>query len=142
MTNETVNTVLPDSVDQVFTGLNHLHNMSGEVLIFIVCVALGFALRKWTELKLRVTASAVVAAGAVLNVVMAEGKGSATMPFRIWAMRSLLIGVIIGCVAFLADTVIVSRLKGWIVGGVSLGKNGDKNGDKNGGPPAAPPKST
>ena len=133
MTNETVNTVLPDSVDQVFTGLNHLHSMSAEGLIFIVCVAFGFGLRKWTKLSLRTTAAAVVAAGAVLNVVMAEGKSMATMSFRIWAMRSLLIGVIIGVVAFLADTVIVSRIKGWVTGSVSLGKNG------NGTPPEPPP---
>jgi peptidoglycan/LPS O-acetylase OafA/YrhL len=140
MTNEPVNTVLPDSVDQVFTGLNHLHNLSAEVLIFIVCVAFGFGLRKWTKLKLRMSAAAVVTVGAVLNAVMAEGKAISSMPPRIWLMRSLLIGVIVGCVAFIADAVILSRLKGWIAGGLSMSKNGNGNGDET--PPATPPPTT
>jgi cellobiose-specific phosphotransferase system component IIC len=112
---DTNSTSVFPNLNQILTRLDRLHSMSGEVLIFFVCVAVGYFLRKfWSTVPMKIQALAVIGLSAVLNCVMAEGKTGADMPFRVWAVRSLLIGIIIGCFSWAADAVLIKRIEGWM----------------------------
>lgn len=94
---ETLNSLLTQLVDL----LARLGGLPGFAMVFLFCLVTGFVLKRISRFPNNGIPVAVVLAGMVLNSLIADPRTDA-LPFRVWIVKNILFGGIIGFLAWLA----------------------------------------
>jgi hypothetical protein len=104
-----------DQIEQVLSWLDKLQGLPSAGLIFVLCLAIGYA---WRGLTLKwfpnqAIPMVVMLTGALSMMLVADGRPT-TMPHHVWAVRNLAVGFIIGAVAWLVHNYALSKLETWL----------------------------
>ncbi len=100
-------------------GLQYLDKLQGLpalALVFLSCIVMGYV---WRLIRLKWFSNDaiplfVILWGAIANAVMADPR-AANMPARIWLMRNVLIGAIVGFLAWMLHNYALSKLESALV---------------------------
>lgn len=106
---------MEQQLDNLLSHLNKLEGMSAAGLVFLSCLVVGYA---WRFIKLKWFANdaipvVVIVWGAFAMSMIADARASA-MPFRVWMLRNVLIGAVIGFSVWLVHDLAISRVEDWI----------------------------
>lgn len=101
------------SLDQIIAWLNRLYGLPAGALVLGTCIVLGYILRFVKRFPNDGIPVAVVLWGAIAMSLVADSRAS-SMPLRIWVVRNVLVGMIIGLAAWMAHKIALSRLEDWI----------------------------
>ena len=90
--------------------LSKLYGLPGGMLVLLSCIAFGYLLKfvpkKWfPNAGISV---AVILWGCAFNMLIADPRADA-LPIRIWVVKNLLIGLIIGVVAWMVHNKVIKR---------------------------------
>jgi len=112
---------MPD-LNQILTLFDKLQGISGEGLIVIACLAIGYGLRYWPWFPNKMIPFAVMTFATFAYPVLADPK-VATQPFRVWLVRNICIGFIIGAGSWLLHFLVIRRIEKLVI--TKFGGNGD-----------------
>lgn len=102
-----------DYIDKIVSALNTLYGLPAVALVFGSCIALGYVLRFVRRFPNDGIPVAVILWGGIAMSVIADSRAS-SMPLRVWIVRNLLVGMIIGLGAWLVHKIALSRLEDWV----------------------------
>lgn len=111
-----------DWLNGILSYLDKLEGLPAAALIFLACIALGYMLRFIKPFPNSAIPVVVILFGALSMLFLADARPT-TMPARIWTVRNLLVGLIIGFAAWIAHKLILSRIENLI--GSKLPSTGD-----------------
>jgi hypothetical protein len=97
------------ALDQATTLLEKLYGLPAIALVLVSCIFLGYILRVITIFPNKGIPLAVILWGGVFFPAIADA--TSNFPFRVWLIRNLLMGLMIGVVAWLLHNQVLSRLE-------------------------------
>ena len=97
-------------LDKIFEFLNSLGGMPKCGLVFIFCLALGFALKKAPWVSNSVIPTAVVLAGALLLPMLSDWPSSTLHSVRVFILTQALIGFVDGTVAWVFHRIVLKPI--------------------------------
>lgn len=105
-----------DQINNFLSALDKLEGLSAAALVFVLCLATGYA---WRGLNLKwfpndAIPVVVMLTGAIVMAFIADGRPT-TMPPRVWTVRNLAIGFVIGAFAWLVHNYALSKIEDWLV---------------------------
>lgn len=130
---------MSDTIDKVIAGLNSLYGLPAVALVLGSCIVLGYILKFIRQFPNDGIPVAVVLWGGIAMSLVADARAS-SMPLRVWVVRNILVGMIIGLVAWIVHKTALSKLEDWI--GMRFGLQGTSFFSKKNGaitPPTDPP---
>jgi len=108
----TTNAVTPiynmSDVDGIISVLNSLYGLPGHVLVGLTCIIFGYVLRFIRSFPNSGIPLACVLWGMVFNPLIAD---AATSSLRVWYVRNILIGAVIGAGAWAIHRWLFSRVE-------------------------------
>lgn len=104
---------MTNTLDSVIAWLNQLYGLPAATLVFASCIVLGYALRFVKRFPNDGIPVAVILWGGIAMSAVADARAS-NMSLRVWVVRNILVGMVIGMVAWLAHKIILSRVEDWI----------------------------
>ena len=113
-------------LDKIFEFLNSLGGMPKCGLVFVFCLALGFALKKCPWVPNSAIPSCVILAGALLLPMLSDWQMSTLHSVRVFILTQALIGFIDGTLAWVTHRLVIKPL---------LAKFGAKDADLDSDPP-------
>lgn len=130
-----------DYLNDLLQWLDKIQGLSAGALVLFSAIVVGYALRFIKAFPNQGIPVVVILWSAVAMLIIADPRAT-TMPARVWTMRNLLAGLILGLVAWLLHNIVLSRFEDWLASKFPDLGNTDffkrkKNGD---GPPTDPPK--
>ena len=102
-----------DYLNQLLQGLDKIQGLSAVALVCFSCVVIGYVLRFIKAFPNDGIPVVVILWGAVAMLMLADPRPT-DMPARIWTVRNLFVGLIIGFVAWLLHKVVLSKLEDYI----------------------------
>lgn len=102
-----------DYLNDLLTGLDKIQGLSAVALVCFGCVVVGYVLRFIKSFPNDGIPVVVILFGAVAMLALADPRASA-MPARIWTVRNLFVGLIIGFVAWMLHKIVLSRIEDYI----------------------------
>lgn len=111
---------MTDYLDKLIAGLNSLYGLPAVGLVFGSCIVLGYVLRFIKKFPNDGIPVAVTLWGAVAMSLVADSRSS-NMTLRIWVVRNVLVGMIIGLAAWIVHKTAISKLEDWIASKFNLG---------------------
>jgi len=124
-----------ETLNNILSGLDKLQGLPAAGLVFVLCIAIGYAWRganlKWFPND--AIPVVVMVMWAVFMMFIADGRPT-TMPHHVWTARNLAVGFVIGAVAWAVHNYIISRFESKLAG--LFGKQPDPP------PPAGQPPQT
>ena len=90
---------MTDYLNQLLSLLDKVQGLSANALICFSCIVVGYALRFIKPFPNGGIPLAIILWGAIFRMMIADPKIN-TVPFRIWVAQNLMIGLIIGCIAW------------------------------------------
>lgn len=106
--------------EEIFRWLNGLYGVPKVVLVFILCIAFGWMMKKSPWIPNQRIAFYVCLIGALFLPLLSDFKASDIQSVRVFIATNLTIGFITGAAATLAYRLVIKRI---------LAKFGDGNGD-------------
>jgi len=97
-----------DWIGSITSEIDKLNNLSAGALVFASCIAFGYLLRFIKSFPNDRIPLAVVACGAICCMCAAP---RTELELRIWLVRNLLVGIVIGFAAWLSHNLILSRIE-------------------------------
>ena len=102
-----------NTIDQIIGYLNQLYGLPAAALVFLSCIAVGYALRFIKAFPNGGIPVAVILWGAIIMTLVADARAS-NMPLRVWVVRNVLVGLFIGFCSWLFHNMILSKVEDWI----------------------------
>lgn len=122
-----------DDINQLLSYLDKIQGLSAAGLVFLLCIAIGYG---WKALPFKwfpnnAIPMAVMGTGAIAMMLMADGRPT-TMPPHVWTVRNLVVGFIIGAIAWAVHNYALARLEKWIASKMLAKQDSTNNnsGDK------------
>lgn len=105
-----------DQIENFLSFLNKIEGLPAAALVFVFCLAVGYA---WRGLQLKwfpndAIPLVVMLTGALAMMFIADGRPT-TMPHHVWTARNLFVGFIIGGIAWAVHNYAISKLEEWLV---------------------------
>lgn len=101
-----------ESVIESFSKfINSFYSAPGYVLVAATCIIFGYALRLVKKFPNEGIPFACVLIGMILTPLVDEAEGVTKATFRIWLLRNIMIGGIVGAIAWGAHKLIISRFE-------------------------------
>ena len=100
----------PSVVDSTLGVLDTLYGLPGNALVALTCIVLGYVLRLVRKFPNEGIPLACILWGMVCNPLVAD-PASAGQSIRIWIVRNILVGAIVGAVSWLSHKLILSKLE-------------------------------
>lgn len=97
-------------IEEVVEMLNKLQGAPAIVLVALACLCAGWVLRLMKAFPNGGIPLAIILLGAILNPLLSDCRSSA-LPLRIWLVRSIVVGAIIGVATWVTHKLIISRLE-------------------------------
>src|SRR5262249_39399457 len=113
-----------DWLNQLLSALDKIQGLPAAALVCFGCIVFGYILRFIKPFPNQGIPVAVILTGAVGMLLLADPRAS-SMPARIWTMRNLLVGLIIGFVAWMLHKFVLTRVEKWIASKVGATGTGD-----------------
>jgi len=104
---------MSDTIEKSIAFLNSLYGLPAAALVFGSCVVWGYILRFIKRFPNDGIPVAVVLWGGIVMSLVADSRAS-SMPLRVWVVRNIMVGLIIGLLAWLAHKTILGRIEDWI----------------------------
>jgi len=102
-----------DYLNSLLSALDKIQGLSAAALICFGCIVLGYILRFIKKFPNDGIPVAVILFGSAMMLFLADPRPTA-MPARIWSVRNLLVGAIIGFVAWMLHKVVLSKIEEYI----------------------------
>ena len=102
---------MKDIVEQAGAFFNAFYGAPGYVLVAAVCVVIGYILRLNKTFPNAKIPIVCVLAGAILNPLCDAVGDTGKEAFRIWIVRNVLIGVVVGFCAWMFHNLILKRIE-------------------------------
>lgn len=102
-----------DWINDLLSSLDKIQGLSAAALVCFTCIVVGYALRFIKRFPNDGIPVVVILWGGMAMLLLADPRAS-TMPARIWTMRNLCIGLVIGFVAWLLHKIVLSRIEDFI----------------------------
>lgn len=109
-----------ETLNDMLQWLDRIQGLSAAVLVFFSCIVVGYCLRFIKRFPNNGIPLAVVLWGALMMLIIADPRAN-TMPARVWTMRNLGAGLIIGFLAWLMHRTLIKRLEEFICRKLNLG---------------------
>lgn len=97
--------MITDSLEEmlrwVTDTLGKLYGLPGYVLVFLLCLVAGFVLKRSRWFPNDGIPLTVICLGGLVNSLIADPKAD-TLPLRIWVVKNVVVGLIIGFAAWQA----------------------------------------
>lgn len=108
-----------ETLDKILSYLNRIEGLPGVALVFLSCIIAGYVWRciPWKWFPNSVIPIIVILWGAFAQSFMADARASA-MPFRVWFLRNVIVGSVIGFIAWLTHNLILTKVEDWLLGQV------------------------
>lgn len=126
---------MSDYIDKTIGLLNQLYGLPAVALVLGSCIVLGYVLRFIKAFPNDGIPVAVILWGGIVMSLVADSRAS-SMPIRVWVVRNILVGMIIGLGAWLVHKALLSRVENWLANKFNLGNTEFFGGKKNDPPPA------
>lgn len=105
-----------ETLDQILSYLDRLEGLSAVALVFLSCIVVGYAWRfihfKWFPND--AIPVVCIVWGAFAMSLIADARAS-NMPFRVWFVRNIMVGGIIGLAAWAVHNYAIKRLEDYLV---------------------------
>jgi hypothetical protein len=101
-------------LDSAIAALNKLEGLPAAALVMGSCIVLGYVLRFIKAFPNDGIPVAVILWGSVAMSLVADARAS-SMTLRMWIVRNVLVGSVIGLLAWLLHKTLISRLEDWLV---------------------------
>lgn len=101
-----------DWLDQGATLLNKLDGLPAAMLVLLSCLVVGYCLRFWKKFPNEGIPVAVILWGGAFNPLLADLNSQ--MGWRIWFVKNLLVGLVIGFLAWLVHNLVLAKLEDWL----------------------------
>lgn len=98
---------------QISDLLGRLYSLPCYVLVFLSCIAVGYAMRLWKKFPNEAIPIVAILWGAAFLPLVADPAND-SLPWRIWFVKNFLIGLIIGVIAWVFHNKILSKVEGKI----------------------------
>ena len=104
-----------NTIEEILSYLDKIQGMSAVGLVFLISLVIGYVWRlvPWKPFPNESIPVIVVFAGAFNMSLIADSRPG-DVPFRVWFMRNVLVGAIIGFVAWLSHNFLIKRLEDWL----------------------------
>jgi hypothetical protein len=99
-------------LDSAVDLLNKLYGLPAIAIVMLGCLALGYLLRFIKAFPNDAIPVVCILFGAVLLPTLADARGP--MPLRIWLVKNAMLGLIVGCLAWITHNILLSRLEDWL----------------------------
>lgn len=107
MTNETT---IP-GLQQTFDLLHDINGLPGYVLVLLLCWVAGFIMKRVRQIPNESIPIAIVLLGGLMNVLLAPPRAQGEI-VRLWVMRNIIVGIIIGFIAWAAHRFLFKSILG------------------------------
>lgn len=112
-----------DTIETIIDALNKIEGAPAIALVLLSCLAVGYALRFIRRFPNDGIPVAVILWGAAFMPLLSDFRTSGIQSLRVWIIRNLVVGLIVGFVAWLVHNLILSKVEDWISSKVpALGK--------------------
>lgn len=102
------------TIDQVISGLNSLYGLPAIGLVLGSCIVLGYVLRFIKKFPNDGIPVAVILWGAIAMSLVADSRAT-SMSLRVWVVRNIMVGMIVGLAAWILHKTLISRLEDWLL---------------------------
>lgn len=109
-----------DKLNDVLSILDRIQGLPAAALVLFGCIVIGYVLRFIKAFPNNAIPVVVILSGSVLMLILADPRATA-MPARIWTMRNLLVGLIIGFAAWMLHYYALAKIEDWIGSKFNLG---------------------
>lgn len=89
--------------------LSKLDGAPAAVLVLLGCITIGYILKCWKSFSNQLIPPVVILLGAIFYPVIADSNND--IPLRVWIIRNVFIGLIIGLASWLLHNKILSKLE-------------------------------
>lgn len=106
-----------DSINDLLSTLDKLQGLPAAGLVFVLCLAVGYAWRglKFSWFPNDAIPLVVMITGALFMMFIADGRPT-TMPHHVWTARNLAVGFIIGAIAWAVHNYVIAKfIEPWLV---------------------------
>lgn len=103
-------TTAGDPIEHLIQMLNSLYGLPGHILVGISCIVIGYTLRFVRRFPNDALPVVSVLWGAVFTPLVADVRVTGT-PLRLWLVRNILVGMIVGGCAWLFHRYFIKRLE-------------------------------
>jgi hypothetical protein len=103
-----------ETLNELLKKLDAVQGLTAVSLVLFSCIIVGYVLRFIKRFPNDGIPVAVILWGALAMLVLADPRAS-TMPARVWTMRNLCIGLVIGMIAWLSHKIILAKIEDFIL---------------------------
>ncbi len=96
--------------EQTFDAVHSLYGLPGYALVLLTCIIVGYIMKIMKWFPNEKIPAVVIAWGIVFNLLSADTR-DASVPVRLYIVKNLLIGMIIGFIAWLIHNRWLSRIE-------------------------------
>lgn len=107
-------------IDNTVAMLNKLEGLPAVALVFFFCLALGYVIRSIKSVDNSAIPLIVTFGGSLLMGLIANSRPTDT-PLRVWVVRNILVGGIIGVASVLAHKFFLKKIEDWLAAKFDLG---------------------
>lgn len=90
--------------------LSKLYGLPGGVLVLLSCIAVGYVLRLWKWFPDKAIPVVAIIWGPIFNTLLADPK-SDDLPLRVWICKNVLVGLLIGVIAWVVHNKVIARFE-------------------------------
>lgn len=99
-------------LDALANLLNRVNGLPAAGIVLLSCWVVGYALRFWKKFPNEGIPVAVILWGGAFNPLLADLNSQ--MGWRIWFVKNLLVGLVIGFLAWLVHNLVLAKLEDWL----------------------------
>lgn len=103
---------IENQLDSITTFLGTLYNLPSGTLVALTCLIFGYVLRYFQNFPKNAIPLAVILWGALWFPVLCSFDGKT--PIRIWLIRNVFIGLVIGFAAWMLHNKFLSKVEDWM----------------------------
>lgn len=104
---------MSDTIDHIVALLNKLYGLPAVALVAFSCLVVGYILRYIKAFHNSGIPVVVVLWGGLAMSLVADSRAT-TMPLRVWIVRNVLVGLIVGFLTWLVHRYAIKRLEDFI----------------------------
>jgi len=102
-----------ETLNDLLQWLDKIQGLSAGALVLLSCVVLGYVLRFIKKFPNDGIPVVVILWGAVAMLMLADPRAT-SMPARVWTLRNLIIGLVIGLLAWFIHNFALKKLEDFI----------------------------
>lgn len=111
---------MTEFIDKAVSWLNQLYGLPAGLLVLCTCIVVGYGLKFWKAFPNQAIPLVVILFGGLMMSLIADSR-TTSQPLRVWIVRNIGVGLILGTVAWIIHNKALSKLEDWIAKKFDLG---------------------